>query len=236
MTSKAPEAEAVLEPAESVEETETAPAEEIVEDERKPRRNFKIKINDRLVTIVAIVVALLAIGTAGIQWTKAEQNGAELATENKVRMRVTEFMLAFFNYDHNHLDQWQKRMTELSTSDYSKKVLVSFTGFDKSIVELKTVSVGTVRDSYVAKVDGSNAKAFVVVDSQAKSTPGTLFRTGMKLMLSLVEQKGEWKVNELTAIGADTENWLDPNGKPMQSPVLTTESSASPSPSAGATP
>lgn len=230
MSSKAPEAEAVLEPAEAVEETETAPAEE----KRKPRR--KIKINDRLVTIVAIVVALLAIGTAGIQWTKAEQNGAKLATENKVRMRVTEFMLAFFNYDHSNLDQWKKRMTELSTSDYSKKVLVSFTGFDKSIVELKTVSVGTVRDSYVAEVDGSNAKAFVVADSQAKSTPGTLFRTGMKLMLSLVEQKGEWKVNEVTALGPDTENWIDPNGKPMQSPVTTTESSAAPSPSASATP
>ena len=127
-------------------------------------------------------------------------------------------------------------MTKLSTSDYSKKVLVSFTAFDKSIADLKTDSVGTVRDSYVAEVDGSNAKAFVVADSQAKSTPFTLVRTGMKMMLSLVEQKGEWKVNEVTVVGSDTENWIDPNGKPMESPVLTTSGGATPSPSASASP
>jgi Mce-associated membrane protein len=238
MSSKTSEAEdeAVFEPAEAVEETEAAPDEkstESAEDERRPRRTFKI--NDRLVTIVAIVVALLAIGTAGIQWTKAEQNGAKQAKENKVRMKASEFVLAFFNYDYSHLDHWQKRMTELSTNDYSKKVLVSFTGFDKSIVEMKTVSSATIRDSYVTEPDGSNAKAFVVVDSQAKSTPGTLFRTGMKMMLSMVEQKGTWKINEVTALGPDTENWIDPNGKPMESPVSTADS-ASPSPSASASP
>lgn len=236
MSSKAPEAEAVLEPAEAAEETETASAEEIVEDKRKPRRSLKIKVNDRLVTIAAIVVALLAIGTAGIQWTKAEQNGEKAATENKVRMRATEFTLAFLTYDPGSLDQWEKRMTELSTSDYSKGIRVYFTGINKTILELKTVSVGTVRDTYVAEIDGSNAKAFVVADSQAKSTPGTLFRTGMKMMLSLVEQKGAWKINEVTVVGSDTENWIDPKGKPMESPVITTESSASPSPSASATP
>ena len=49
MSSKTSEAEteAVLEPADDLEST--SPAEEIIED--KPRRNFKIKINDRLVTI-----------------------------------------------------------------------------------------------------------------------------------------------------------------------------------------
>lgn len=247
MSSKATEAEAeaVLEPAEEVEATETAADEEIVEDGGEPRGTFKIiawlksrriKINDRLVTIVAIVVALLAIGTAGIQWSKAEQNGAKQATENKVRMRATEFVQAFYNYDYQHLDQWQKRMTELSTNDYAKKVLVSFTGFEKSIADLKTVSSSTVRDSYVTEVDGSNAKAFIVVDGQAKSTPGTLVRTGVKMMLSLVEQKGVWKVNEVTAIDPDTQNWIDPNGKPMEPPVVTTDGSATPSPSASASP
>jgi hypothetical protein len=241
------EAEAVLEPAEEVEatETETAAGEEIIEEARRPRRTFKInawlrsrriKINDRLVTIVAIVVALLAIGTAGIQWSKAEQNGAKQATENKVRMRATEFVQAFYNYDYQHLDQWQKRMTELSTNDYAKKVLVSFTGFEKSIADLKTVSSSTVRDNYVTEVDGSNAKAFIVVDGQAKSTPGTLIRTGVKMMLSLVEQKGVWKINEVTAIDPDTQNWVDPNGKPMEPPVVTTTGSAAPSPSASASP
>jgi Mce-associated membrane protein len=236
MSSKATEAEPVLEPAEAVEETQSAPEAEaeVIEPapakkEAAPRRS--LRVNDRIVTIVAVVVALLAIGTAGIQWTKAQQNGDKLAVENQVRMRATEFVQAFFTYDYQHLDQWQKRMTELSTNEYGKKVLVSFTGFEKSILELKTVSSSTLRDNYVSEVDGSNAKAFLVIDSQAKSTPGTLIRTGAKMMLSLVKEKGAWKVSEVTAIDPDNQNWIDPQGKPMESPVLTT-----PSPAPSATP
>jgi Mce-associated membrane protein len=238
MSSKASEAEAVLEEAETVEETETGsvPEKEIVADERKPRRSFKIKINDRLVTIVAIVVALLAIGTAGIQWTRAEQNGAKQAVENKVRMRATEYAVAFSTYQHDHIDQWRKRMTELTTDDYGKTLLVAFTGYEKTIAALKTDSTGSVRETYVSEVDGSNAKAFVVSDSQAKSTPGTLIRTGFKLMLDMVEQKGVWKINDVTAIDPDTQNWIDPNGKPMEPPVQTATGNPGPSPSASATP
>ncbi|MEO5877991.1 MAG: hypothetical protein ABIS86_11805 [Streptosporangiaceae bacterium] len=241
MSSKATEADAVLEPAEALEETaaeaETAPVEEPVKEpvkvEKKPRRTMRI--NDRYVTVAAVVVALIAIFVAGVQWYKADQNGAKQETQDQVRMRATEFVQAFYNYDYQQLGQWQKRMTELSTNGYAKKVLVSFTGFEKSIVELKTISTSSVRDNYVTEVDGSNAKAFIVVDGQAKSTPGTLIRTGVKMMLTMVKEKGTWKVNEVTAMDPDNQNWIDPEGKPMEPPV-TTGAAADPSPSAGATP
>ncbi|MEV5827659.1 hypothetical protein AB0L25_19020 [Spirillospora sp. NPDC052242] len=163
----------------------------------------------------AVVVLLVAaVVTAGLQWYRADQAAQEEAARRAVERQAGEFGQALLSYDHEHLQDARNRVLSLASEDFAKTYDVAFTGgLEGVITKLKADASATVRDVYLGDVDESTARAIVVMDSEVRSSAGTRRVLGSHLDMRLVRKDGEWRVTEVTSIGAAQETMTDPQGR-----------------------
>ncbi|MFD0852891.1 hypothetical protein ACFQ07_11675, partial [Actinomadura adrarensis] len=118
-------------------------------------------------------------------------------------------------YRHTDLNSSRARIQRLASSDFGKSYEAAFTGLSDVIGRYKADATATVRDTYVSEIDGERAKALVVLDSEVRSTAGTRRVLGSKLLLELVREKGQWRVDAMTSLEADDETMTKPDGTPV---------------------
>ncbi|MGI8329214.1 hypothetical protein ACRYCC_04570 [Actinomadura scrupuli] len=176
-------------------------------------------------TARALVVLALAaaVTTAALQWHRADRLDQRERTRQQVAARAGQFGQALLSYDHTRLDAARKRVLGMAATDFGKTYDVAFTGgLQDAITKLKADATATVRTVYVSAVDGSNAKAIVVMDSEVKSSAGTRRVLGSYLEMELVEQHGQWRVNAVNSIGAINESLTKNGGAPAPSTAAPT--------------
>ncbi|MEU8346404.1 hypothetical protein AB0C74_32315 [Spirillospora sp. NPDC048832] len=165
---------------------------------------------------VRATVAVAVVGsavTAGLQWHEADQAAQRDAERTQVRASAAEFGQALLSYDHTKLRDARNHVLSLASDDFAKTYDEAFTGgLEGVITKLKADATATVRTVYLGEIESETAKAVVVMDSEVHSTAGTRRVLGSYLDMRLVRRGGEWKVTDVTSVGAANESMTDPDG------------------------
>jgi Mce-associated membrane protein len=189
----------------------------------KPARSLTIAIRmpgrSGLVKALAVLLLAAAVGVGAWQWHRAEGLTATEATRRQISTVAGQFGRALLSYDHDHLDQARKQVTDLATTDFGRTYDVAFTGgLQDAITKLKADATADIRTVYLTGGTHGTAQAVVVMDSQVKSTAGTRDVTGSYLQMDLVKQGGRWKVSAVNSIGAINET-LNPGASSTPAPT-----------------
>ncbi|GAA0563452.1 hypothetical protein [Actinomadura livida] len=167
--------------------------------------------------LVRATVAVALVGsvvTAGLQWYQADQAAQRDAERREVRSSAAEFGEALLSYDHTKLQAARDRVLGLASDDFAKTYDEAFTGgLEGVITKLKASATATVRTVYLEEIEAGTAKAVVVMDSEVTSTAGTRRVLGSYLDMRLTRRGDEWKVTEVTSVGAANETMTDPDGE-----------------------
>ncbi|MEU8249150.1 hypothetical protein [Nonomuraea sp. NPDC048916] len=171
--------------------------------------------------LAAMLVAALA-ATAVLQWVSANQAHDALAgleSERALRLEVSgaagSFGQALLSYDYQDLQTTRSTLMAQATGDFLTTYDEAFGGaMAQVIVKLKAVSRATVREVYLSDVDEATAHAIVVVDQQVNTAEAIRSVTGSHLKVTLVKEKGVWKVQEVTVLGAAKEDQYNLDGTP----------------------
>lgn len=161
----------------------------------------------------AMLVAAIA-ATAVLQWVSAahaQDARAALETERSLRLEVSgaasAFSRALLSYDYKDLQTTRSTLAAQATGDFLATYDTAFGGaMAQVIVKLKAVSQATVREVYLSDVDEATAHAIVVVDQQVNTSEAIRSVKDSHLKISLVKEKGSWKINDVTVLGAASED------------------------------
>ncbi|MFA1538257.1 hypothetical protein [Actinomadura monticuli] len=167
-----------------------------------------------------VAVALVGcVVTAGLQWHQADRAAQRDDERGQVRASAAEFGQALLSYDHTKLQDARHHVLSLASDDFAKTYDEAFTGgLEGVITKLKADATATVQAVYLGEIEEGTAKAVVVLDSEVHSTAGTRRVLGSYLDMRLVRRGGEWKVTDVTSIGAANESMTDPQGKQQEEP------------------
>ncbi|NUR87704.1 MAG: hypothetical protein HOY71_26775, partial [Nonomuraea sp.] len=114
---------------------------------------------------------------------------------------------ALLSYDYQDLQTTRSTLTAQATGDFLATYDAAFGGaMAQVIVKLKATSRATVREVYLADVDEATAHAIVVVDQQVNTAQAIRSVKDSHLKITLVKQKGVWKVQDVTVLGAASED------------------------------
>ncbi|MEV0228775.1 hypothetical protein [Nonomuraea sp. NPDC050786] len=170
-------------------------------------------------TLAAMLVAALA-ATAVLQWisaSRAEDARARLEAERALRLEVSgaanAFSRALLSYDYRNLQSTRSTLAAQATGDFLATYDAAFGGaMAQVIVKLKATSQATVREVYLADVDEATAHAIVVVDQQVNTSEAIRSVKDSHLKISLVKEKGIWKIHDVTVLGAASEDQYNLTG------------------------
>ncbi|GAA4063486.1 hypothetical protein [Actinomadura miaoliensis] len=209
----APEAKAAeAQEAKAAEDTE-AGGDEARADSSRSRRPSGATLA-RATVLVALVASVV---TAGLQWYQADQAAQREADRRAVRARAGEFGQALLSYDHRNLQAARNRVLSLASDDFAKTYDAAFTGGLESVIaRLKADATATVRTVYLGDIEGSTARAIVVMDSEVRSSAGTRRVLGSHLDMRLTRTGERWRVTEVTSIGAADETMTGDDGEQRQ--------------------
>ncbi|MEV0384830.1 hypothetical protein [Nonomuraea sp. NPDC050643] len=169
--------------------------------------------------MAAMVVAAIA-ATAVLQWisaTQAQDALTRLESERALRLEVSgaagAFSTALLSYDYQDLQTTRSTLAAQATGDFLATYDAAFGGtMAQVIVKLKATAHATVREVYVADVDEATAHAIVVVDQQVNTSQAIRSVKDSHLKISLVKEKGTWKIHDVTVLGAASEDQYNLDG------------------------
>ncbi|RSN15740.1 hypothetical protein DMB42_02800 [Nonomuraea sp. WAC 01424] len=178
----------------------------------------------RVFGALAAMLAAAVAATAVLQWidaSRARDALARLENERALRLEVSgaasAFSQALLSYDYQDLQSTRTALSAQATGDFQATYDAAFGGaMSQVIVKLKAVSQAKVREVYLADADEATAHAIVVVDQQVNTAQAIRSVKDSHLKITLVKQKGSWKVQDVTVLGAASEdqyNLDDPAAK-----------------------
>ncbi|MET7326778.1 hypothetical protein [Nonomuraea sp. NPDC005650] len=217
-TDEAPTAETPSEETPS-EETPEAPSPEDTATAPASKSGGRFTRARLLGTLAAMLVAALA-ATAVLQWisaSQAEAARARLESERALRLEVSgaagAFSKALLSYDYQNLQSTRSTLAAQATGDFLATYDAAFGGaMAQVIVKLKATSQATVREVYLSDVDEATAHAIVVVDQQVNTSEAIRSVKDSHLKISLVKEKGTWKIHDVTVLGAASEDQYNLTG------------------------
>jgi Mce-associated membrane protein len=163
------------------------------------------RLADRwLVAVAALLgVAFLAAVVFGVvEWRRADHNAAKASKEQAALKVAGNLGQAMLSYDSSHLDVSRQRVAALATANFVKTYEQDFTkSLGQLVSQLQAKSSATLKEVYLTQIGDGTAKAIVVVDFSVNSTAGTVSRPGTYLLMDLVRQRGQWKVDGVQALG-----------------------------------
>ncbi|YCK40307.1 hypothetical protein ACNF49_41470 [Actinomadura sp. ATCC 39365] len=168
----------------------------------------------RLLGALAAMLAAAVAATAVLQWvdaSRARDALARLEGERALRLEVSgaasAFSQALLSYDYKDLQSTRSTLSAQATGDFQATYDAAFGGaMSQVIVKLKAVSQAKVREVYLADADEATAHAIVVVDQQVNTAQAIRSVKDSHLKITLVKQKGAWKVQDVTVLGAASED------------------------------
>lgn len=178
--------------------------------------------------VIGVVAALVVLALAASTWSwirangEAERLGAERALRVEVSGAAAAFGKALLSYDYQDLQTTRSTLMAQATGDFLATYDEAFGGvMEQVIIKLQAVSQASVREVYLADVDEASAHAIVVVDQQVKTSEAIKTVRDSHLKISLLKEKGVWKINEVTVLGAAKEQETKLDGTPLATPVPT---------------
>lgn len=197
-------------------EPDEEPGTEPAGERRGGGRFTRAKVFGALAAMLVTAVA----ATAVLQWVAmrpGQDARAALESERALRLEVSgaasAFSRALLSYDYRDLQTTRSTLAAQATGDFLATYDTAFGGtMAQVIVKLKATSQATVREVYLADVDEATAHAIVVVDQQVNSSQAIRSVRDSHLKISLVKEKGSWKIHDVTALGAASEDQYSLDG------------------------
>ncbi|MGW4406758.1 hypothetical protein ACWEJ6_22215 [Nonomuraea sp. NPDC004702] len=168
----------------------------------------------RVLGALAAMLAAAVAATAVPQWidaSRAQDALARLERERALRLEVSgaasAFGQALLSYDYKDLQSTRSNLSAQATGDFQATYDAAFGGaMSQVIVKLRAVSQAKVREVYLADAGEASAHAIVVVDQQVNTAQAIRSVQDSHLKITLVKQKGAWKVQDVTVLGAASED------------------------------
>ncbi|GAA2397810.1 hypothetical protein GCM10010404_64450 [Nonomuraea africana] len=162
--------------------------------------------------VLALVLAATG-GTAVLQWMTADRLQGQLTPlehDRLLRLEVSGAASAFattlLSYDYKDLQTTRGQVIAMTAGNFLATYDEAFGGpMEQVIIKLEAVSKATVREVYLSEVDEVSAKALISVDQQVTSKEAVRNVLGTHLKLTMIKQKGVWKVSDVTVLGAAKE-------------------------------
>ncbi|MFI7461387.1 hypothetical protein [Nonomuraea sp. NPDC049646] len=183
------------------------------------RRFARARVFGALAAVLVAAVAAVAV----LQWigaSRARDALARLESERALRLQVSDAASAFgqalLSYDYKDLQSTRSTLSAQATGDFQATYDAAFGGaMSQAIVQLKAVSQAKVREVYLtdadADADAATAHAIVVVDQQVNTAQAIRTVHDSHLKITLVKHKGAWKVQDVTVLGAASEDRYKPD-------------------------
>ena len=145
------------------------------------------------------VVALAALSFAlAIVAAMVSTSNKDSGREAAVRRAAGAFGTAILSYDYQHVDEWKRNVSKLSTGVFKKQ----FENYSKSLgtIFVNTKNSSDVRDIeiFLNDVDAKSATAIVVVDTTTSGASSSGRAVTAYLQLDLVKAGNAWLVDGLT--------------------------------------
>lgn len=163
---------------------------------------------------------LLGVVAVGLKSDKDELADAR----GEVAAAAGRFVEELLGYDYRDPDGYRDRVLALTAAPFDEQFATAVDGLEESFDVAQAVSVGTVRDVFVAEIgDDATALAIVVYDRTLDGTAGPRRERNLYVRLGLEEQDGTWRINDVVNLSlAFTE------GVPGQGGGATTTSTTGP--------
>jgi hypothetical protein len=154
-------------------------------------------------TVILAVIAAAAVLTGFFVWgaTKYSNAQGELDDVAAIRRVAGDFGASALTYDYRDLVPFRRRMQAHATGTFKKQLGDGLAGLETLIASAKSVSEGTVKEIYVADVDGTTSSAVVVVEARARNGDAAA-RTlpAAYIELQLVKTGGHWLIDGVSSL------------------------------------
>src|SRR4051794_16061902 len=174
------------------ESAQEAPPEEEAPPKTVSRAAFRAAVALAAVFFVGTVVAAIF---AAQQHSQLQRSKDARAGVEQVASRMTSALLT---YDYRDLDKTKKAVLGLASGKFRTDYEQNFGGLASLFTTTKGQSTATVKDVFVSSIDNDTATAIVVFDERTQGTSGPHLNVDLYLRLSLVKQKGQWRVDDVT--------------------------------------
>jgi hypothetical protein len=198
------ESQPVTPPPESPAATAEVPVADEKEDTQAPAPEGEEKAPSRtLVRSLAALAIVFFVGTvvaaifAASQHRQLQQSKDARAGVEQVASR---FASAVLSYDYRDLDKTKNTVLALSTGKFRTDYEQNFPGLSALFTTTKGQSTATVKDVFVSAIAHDTATAIVVLDERAQGTSGQRLNVDWYVRVSLVQVRGQWRVDDLTNI------------------------------------
>lgn len=160
-----------------------------------------------LLGVLAVIGLALAGVFAGLYFTSGGSSGSSSTggpTADAVRSTANQFANALFTFDAGTLNQNISQAQALSTPQYAQTIASFYTA--DQVAAAKTAQASSradVKSVYVESVKGDSASVFVVLtDTYANNKDPQPRVDEVRMILSLQNVKGAWKVNDVQVLQA----------------------------------
>jgi hypothetical protein len=177
-----------VEPAPPVEE---APAP----SSTPPRRSTALVVVSVLALVLLVSTVLLAVVAVDLKGDKDELTSDREA----VAAAAGGFVDTLLAYDYRDPEGYRERVLARTAPPFSEQFESAVAELEADFEVAQQVSTGSIRDVFVADVDGGEgtATAIVVYDRVLDGAAGPRNEENFYVRLGLLERDGEWRVNDV---------------------------------------
>ena len=181
----------------------------------------------RVVRILAVLTATrLVLGLLGVLLPKfiGDDDAYGGADRELVISRANDFATAYNTYNVAEVDDYQKRLKGLLTSDYDEQFVQVTDAVFEALKEKKQKSgEAKVRGVAVESIDDDSAEAIVAVDATISNTDNkAAVVRHFRWKVSFVKSGNEWLVSNFESVAAVTATAGDPSATaPTPTPTAT---------------
>ena len=180
--------------------------EDAAGDPDRPARGVRWQPLLTVLAVAAVTAVVLAAGPlipgVGVEaFADRQEHAATDAARRAAPVAAERAAVAILGYDHRRLGTDRDRAAGLMTDDYRRQYLRTFDGAVLEQAEkLRARVVAEVRASAVTLAEPGRAQVLVFVDQTTHSTANDQPQVALnRVMFSMVEQGGAWKVADITS-------------------------------------
>ncbi|HYF47522.1 MAG TPA: hypothetical protein VD926_15010 [Acidimicrobiales bacterium] len=167
----------------------------------------------QLPTLLVVVLAVLVAGAAFVLYQQNQDLQGEKDDRREASEVASDFTTAVLSYDHRDLQGSLDAVLALSTRDWGRQYEDAWYAEQRNIVD-QLQARGTIEVVDVMVGDPARGELPVIVrfNADIRSTIGVRTLEGSYLQVDLVDQDGQWLVDDMSYLAIGEENLTPAEG------------------------
>ena len=175
-----------------------------------PRRSAALVVVSVLALVFFVSTILLAVVAVGLKDDKDQLT----SDREDVAAAAGGFVDTLLAYDYRDPEGYRERVLALTAPPFSDQFESAVAELEADFEVAEQVSTGSIRDVFVADVDGGEgtATAIVVYDRILDGAAGPRNEDNFYVRLGLIERDGEWRINDVVNLNLAFASATPPDG------------------------